>query len=312
MAGEYHHQPVMADEAMAALSVTATGCYVDATFGRGGHTALLLEQLGSPGRLIVMDRDPQAIQTAQMRYANDRRITIVHGAFSQLSDILADMGLNGEIDGILFDLGVSSPQLDDSLRGFSFRREGPLDMRMNPAAGVSAADWLARAGEAEIATVLRDYGEERYARRIARAIVRARQVRPVTTTFDLAAIVAAASPRREAGKDPATRSFQAIRIHINHELEELRSGLQQALGSLAPGGRLVVISFHSLEDRIVKRFLRREAQGIPLPRRLPVMETERRCHLRLIGRAMRPAVTEVASNPRARSAVMRVAEKQEW
>jgi len=311
MVDEYHHQPVMPVEAMEALAVTASGCYVDATYGRGGHAARLLEYLDFRGRLIIMDKDPQAIQAAQTQWGDDRRVMIVQSAFSQLARTLAGLGLGGGIDGILFDLGVSSPQLDDARRGFSFRREGPLDMRMNPAAGVSAANWLAQAGEAEIATVLRDYGEERYARRIARAIVQARRVQPVTTTFELAAIVAAASPGREPGKDPATRTFQAIRIHINHELEELRSGLQQAVAALAPGGRLVAISFHSLEDRIVKRFMRREAEGVPLPRRLPVMEVARHHSLRLIGRALRPSAAEVAGNPRARSAVMRVAEKQE-
>jgi len=310
MVGEYRHQPVMPAEAMEALAVKATGYYVDATFGRGGHAACLLERLDFRGRLVMMDRDPQAIQAAQAQWGDDPRVRIVQGAFSQLAGTLGGLGLSGGIDGILFDLGVSSPQLDDAHRGFSFRREGPLDMRMNPAAGVSAANWLAQAGEAEIATVLRDYGEERYARRIARAIVQARRVRPVKTTFELAAIVAAASPGREPGKDPATRTFQAVRIHINHELEELRSGLQQALAALAPGGRLVVISFHSLEDRIVKRFMRHEAEGAPLPRRLPVMEVARHRSLRRIGRALRPSAAEVASNPRARSAIMRVAEKQ--
>jgi len=303
------HRPVMLAEVLEALAVSAGGRYLDATFGRGGHAAAILERLGPEGRLLAMDKDPQAVQAAHARFGADARFSIVHDSFATLEAVLAGHGWSGRLDGVLLDLGVSSPQLDDAQRGFSFRHDGPLDMRMNPEVGESAAQWLARAPEREIARVLRDYGEERFARRIARAIVQARQESPICTTARLAAIVAAANPSWEQGKDPATRTFQALRIHINRELEELQSALEQAVRALAPGGRLVVISFHSLEDRIVKRFMRRAAQGEVLPRRLPVVEAARGVTLRIAGKAQRPGALEVAANPRARSAVLRVAER---
>ncbi|MFQ5487255.1 MAG: 16S rRNA (cytosine(1402)-N(4))-methyltransferase RsmH [Gammaproteobacteria bacterium] len=303
------HRPVMLAEVLEALAVTACGRYLDATFGRGGHAAAILERLGPEGRLLAMDKDPQAVQAARARFGSDPRFAMVHDSFAALESVVAGRGWSGRLNGVLLDLGVSSPQLDDPRRGFSFRNDGPLDMRMNPAVGESAAQWLAHASEGEIARVLRDYGEERYARRIARAIVRARQESPIVTTARLAALVAAANPAWEQGKDPATRTFQALRIHINRELEELQSGLEQAVRVLAPGGRLVVISFHSLEDRIVKRFIRRAAQGEALPRRLPVTEAARGVTLRTVGKPRRPAAAEVAVNLRARSAVLRVAER---
>ncbi len=309
MTGEYVHHPVMLAEVIEALTVVPSGCYVDATFGRGGHASALLEHLGPEGRLIVMDKDPLAIEAAQALLGQDSRVTIIQGSSAQLADEIDQLGLSGRIGGILLDLGVSSPQLDDPSRGFSFRKDGPLDMRMDPEQGSSAAQWIAHASEREIAMVLKEYGEERYARRIARAIVAGRQVHPITTTAQLAAIVAEANPAWEHGKNPATRSFQAIRIFINHELDDLTHCLNQTLRVLEPGGRLVVISFHSLEDRIVKRFMRRQAQGEQLPRGVPVMEKERNRTLRIIGKPGYPGDVELAHNLRARSAVLRVAER---
>ena len=299
----------MLAEAVEALAMKPAGVYVDATFGRGGHARAMLERLGPGGRLMVMDKDPQAIAWARDMMGGDARVTIVQGSFAQLGGALRNAGVAEGVDGVLMDLGVSSPQLDDPRRGFSFRREGPLDMRMDPEQGISAAQWIARASEEEIATVLKAYGEERFARRIARAIVAARREQAITTTAQLAAIVAAANPAWEPGKDPATRTFQAIRIHINRELEDLDEGLRQAVEMLAPGGRLVVISFHSLEDRRVKRFMRRQSQGAPVPRGVPVMEPAPGRTLRVIGKPRYASAGEVDVNPRARSAVMRVAEK---
>jgi len=309
MTDDFAHHPVMLAEVMEALSVKPSGKYIDATFGRGGHARALLERLGPEGRLLVMDKDPQAVACARTALGGDSRVTIVQGSFARLGEACGRLGLTGRVDGVLLDLGVSSPQLDDPRRGFSFRKEGPLDMRMDPTQGVSAAQWIARASEQEIARVLRDYGEERFARRIARALVAARREQAITTTTQLAAIVAAANPAWEQGKDPATRTFQAIRIHVNHELEDLEQGLGQALEVLAPGGRLVVISFHSLEDRMVKRFMRRQAQGAPLPRWAPVTEQARDRVFRVVGKPRHAGAGEVAANPRARSAVLRIAEK---
>jgi len=294
-----------------ALTLRDDGIYVDATCGRGGHSEAMLARLGTHGRVFALDRDPQAVSAVRARFAGDARFEIHHASFSQLQSLLADRGLHGRVHGILFDLGVSSPQLDEAARGFSFLREGPLDMRMDPTRGVSAAQWLNTADEAEIVRVLRDYGEERYARRIARAVARARADRPLATTRELAELIARAVPTRERGKDPATRSFQAIRLFINRELEELESALPQAVAVLAPGGRLAVISFHSLEDRRVKHFLRAEAKGVEPPPGLPVRAVERRARLRLVGKAIRPSDAEIARNPRARSAVLRVAERTE-
>jgi 16S rRNA (cytosine1402-N4)-methyltransferase len=303
------HQPVLLAEVLAALQVRPDGTYVDGTFGRGGHSQALLERLGPQGRLLAMDRDPAAVAAGTR--IEDRRFVIERGSFATMGAMLENHGLAGAVDGILLDLGVSSPQLDDASRGFSFQHDGPLDMRMDPASGVPATTWLARVGADELAEVLWRLGEERFSRRIARAVVAARQEQPITTTGQLAAIVAAAVPRREPGKHPATRTFQAIRIHLNRELEELGDGLAAALPALAPGGRLAVISFHSLEDRMVKRFLRDHSRPHDdLPPDLPVRGVGRPPELRLIGKPQRPGPAEVAGNPRARSAVLRVAERR--
>ena len=308
---ERAHEPVLRKEAVAALNVRPDGIYVDATFGRGGHARAILEQLGPDGRLLALDRDPQAVASAIQQFADEVRLTIVHGPFSMLGRAVDERGWRGRVNGILFDLGVSSPQLDEPARGFSFRTEGPLDMRMDTTRGESAADWLNRAAEQEIADVLYQLGEERYARRIARAILRTREVTPITTTKQLAEVVAGAVPTRERSKDPATRSFQAIRLHINRELDELRETLPQALEVLAPHGRLVVISFHSLEDRIVKQFMRTQEKGKELPLDLPVRHTEIQSRLKVIGKPLRADEDEVRRNPRARSAVLRIAEVPE-
>ena len=301
------HRAVLLEQAVDGLKVRGDGCYVDCTFGRGGHGRLILARLGGAGRLLALDRDPQAV--AAGGEIDDRRFRILHGRFSRLAALAAGAGVTAA-DGILLDLGMSSPQLDDPARGFSFRFDAPLDMRMDPGAGITAAEWLARAPEHEIREVIRNYGEERFAKSIAAAVVAARARGPVGTTRELAALVAKAVPAREPQQDPATRTFQAIRIHLNQELEELSLALPQCMELLRPGGRLVVISFHSLEDRIVKRFLRDNARADRLPPRLPLRARELpRPPLRLIGRAVRPSAAEVAANPRARSAVMRIAGK---
>lgn len=303
---EAAHVPVLAQEAVAALAIRPDGVYVDATFGRGGHSRLMLEQLGPKGRLIALDRDPDAIRAGAA--LQDARMTLVHSAFSRLGAVLGELGL-AQVNGILLDIGVSSPQLDDATRGFSFRFDAPLDMRMDPGSGLSAADWLATASEGEISEVIRTYGEERFAKSIARAIVAAREKEAIRSTGQLASLIAATIKRREPGQHPATRSFQAIRIYINRELEELSTVLPQCVDRLQPGGRLAVISFHSLEDRIVKRFMRDEAQGEQAPARLPIQAAMLKPgRLRLVGRAQRASDAEVAVNPRARSAVLRVAE----
>lgn len=301
------HSTVLLEQAVDGLKVRGDGCYVDCTFGRGGHSRLILARLGGAGQLLALDRDPQAVVAGGE--IDDGRFRILHGRFSRLAVLAAGAGVTAA-DGILLDLGMSSPQLDDPARGFSFRFDAPLDMRMDPGAGITAAEWLARAPEREIREVIRNHGEERFAKSIAAAIVAARARGPVGTTRELAALVAKAIPAREPQQDPATRTFQAIRIHLNQELEELSLALPQCVELLRPGGRLVVISFHSLEDRIVKRFLRDNARADRLPPRLPLRARELpRPPLRLIGRAVRPSAGEVAANPRARSAVMRIAEK---
>jgi 16S rRNA (cytosine1402-N4)-methyltransferase len=301
------HAAVLAQEAIAALNIRSDGIYVDCTFGRGGHSRLILEQLGKGGRLVALDRDPEAVQAG--RAVSDPRFTILHSAFSQVAAVLRENGVTA-VNGVLLDIGVSSPQLDDARRGFSFRHDAPLDMRMDPGQGISAAQWLATAEEADIREVIRDHGEERFAKQIAAAIVATRTRGPVDTTRQLAAIVAEAVPAREPRQDPATRTFQALRIHINQELEELSVVLPQCVDLLQPEGRLVVIAFHSLEDRIVKRFLRAQSQADALPARLPVRARDLPPpRMRLIGRAQRASDAEVAANPRARSAVMRVAER---
>ncbi|MDR3087065.1 MAG: 16S rRNA (cytosine(1402)-N(4))-methyltransferase RsmH [Azoarcus sp.] len=301
------HVTVLLRVAVNALSVRCDGIYVDGTFGRGGHSRELLARLGAAGRLIALDRDPQAI--AAGRAINDARFTLVHASFSELAGVLDRLGV-GEIDGVLLDLGVSSPQLDDAGRGMSFRFDAPLDMRMDTSRGQTAAQWLAEASVAQITEVLRDYGEERFAHAIAKAIATARTGGTVATTGQLAQIVEKAVRTREPGQHPATRSFQALRIFINQELEELTRVLPVCVERLRAGGRLVVISFHSLEDRIVKRFMRDEARPPVLPARLPVRAADLPSpRLALVGRARRPGPDEVAANPRARSAVLRVAER---
>lgn len=309
MGGTLAHRPVLLEEALEVLAIKADGVYVDGTFGRGGHSRCILQRLGPQGRLIAIDKDPQAVEVARRELTADQRFSIHQGSFAMLKRLIGQAGGVHEVDGILLDLGVSSPQLDDPTRGFSFYQDGPLDMRMDPESEPSAAQWLAHASEREIARVLKEYGEERYAGRMARAIVEARREAPVETTGRLAEIVAAANPRWEPGKHPATRSFQAIRIFINHELEDLRAGLEQAVDLLAAGGRLVVISFHSLEDRIVKRFIQREARGGDVPPDLPLTHDQLAVRLRPVGKAIRAGAAEVEVNPRARSAVMRVAER---
>jgi 16S rRNA (cytosine1402-N4)-methyltransferase len=303
------HTPVLRDEVLAGLAVNAAGRYCDATFGRGGHAAAILEQLGPAGRVCAIDRDPEAIAAGRERFAAEPRLTLVRGSFGQLEERVRAAGWEGGLQGVLLDLGVSSPQLDEPRRGFSFMQDGPLDMRMDNESGLSAAQWLARASEREIADVLFKLGEEKFSRRIARAIVAARAATPIVTTRQLADIVAGAVPTREPGKHPATRTFQAIRIHVNRELEEAEAALPQAVSLLAPGGRLCVISFHSLEDRLVKRFMRREAQGDPIYAELPNVPPHARPRLQLIGGAVMPGAAEIARNPRARSAVLRVAER---
>ncbi|KAF0191588.1 MAG: 16S rRNA (cytosine1402-N4)-methyltransferase [Gammaproteobacteria bacterium] len=294
---------------MKALAIDAAGFYVDATYGRGGHAGRMLAALGPNGRLLAIDKDPEAVTAARRSHGDDPRFDIEQGSFASLENLITNRGMAAKVNGILLDLGVSSPQLDDPARGFSFRTNGPLDMRMDPAAGPGAADWIAVAAERDIAHILKVYGEERFARRIAGAIVRERATVPITTTGRLRDIIAAAIPTREHGKDPATRSFQAIRIYINRELDDLSACLPQALRMLAPGGRLAVISFHSLEDRIVKRFMRDQARGAQPPRGIPVTADQIRSPLKIIGKSLRPGAAEIAANPRARSAVLRVAER---
>ncbi len=303
------HQSVLLSESVAALNIQPDGFYVDATFGRGGHSREILAVLSSNGRLLGLDRDAQAIAFGREAFRDEPRLHLVQAPFAELAEQVNDLGWSGKVMGVLADLGVSSPQLDDGQRGFSFRRDGPLDMRMDSSSGVSAAQWLAKAKAAEIERVLKEYGEERFARRIAQAIVREREVAPISTTARLAKIVADANPRWEKDKDPATRAFQAIRIEINQELQQLQQLLAQVLTVLAPGGRLAVISFHSLEDRMVKRFMRDQARGDDFPAGLPVTQAQLNPRMRLVGKAIRPGEREQAENPRARSAVLRVAEK---
>jgi S-adenosyl-methyltransferase mraW len=306
---EYQHITVLLNEAVDALAVREDGIYVDGTFGRGGHSRLILSRLGSQGRLIVFDKDPQAIEAAQKLAEQDGRVTVVHDGFSSFQTTLDKLGIE-EIDGALFDLGISSPQIDDGARGFSFRFDAPLDMRMDPTRGMSAAEWIATASEQDLHEVIKNYGEERFSRQIARAIVAQRTESPIDTTRKLAQLVAQNVRTRERGQDPATRTFQAVRIFINRELEEVEAVLPQVMGRLKQGGRLAVIAFHSLEDRIVKQFVKKYSQHPPLPRWAAVKEADLPLPpLRAVGKAIKPGVEETASNPRARSAVLRVAER---
>ena len=306
---EYQHITVLLNEAVDALAVREDGIYVDGTFGRGGHSRLILSRLGSQGRLIVFDKDPQAIEAAQKLAEQDGRVTVVHDGFSSFQTTLDKLGIE-EIDGALFDLGISSPQIDDGARGFSFRFDAPLDMRMDPTRGMSAAEWIATASEQDLHEVIKNYGEERFSRQIARAIVAQRTESPIDTTRKMAQLVAQNVRTRERGQDPATRTFQAVRIFINRELEEVEAVLPQVMGRLKQGGRLAVIAFHSLEDRIVKQFVKKYSQHPPLPRWAAVKEADLPLPpLKAVGKAIKPGVEETASNPRARSAVLRVAER---
>jgi 16S rRNA (cytosine1402-N4)-methyltransferase len=302
------HIPVLFEAVLATLAPKPNGIYVDGTFGRGGHSQAILNRLGPEGQLIAFDKDPEAVAWAK-QLINDSRFCIVQGSYTRLQEVVTAQGYKEQISGILLDLGVSSPQLDKAERGFSFLREGPLDMRMDPEQGISAAEWLQTATERQIADVLWEYGEERFAKRIAAAIVKERKLQPITSTTQLANVIAAAHPAWEKGKHPATQSFQAIRIFLNQELAELADVLEQALQVLAVGGRLAVISFHSLEDRMVKRFMRKHVKGDEFPRGLPIKEGQLNARLRFIEQAIKPKAEEVKSNPRARSAVLRVVEK---
>ena len=303
---EQEHISVLLNEAINALNIKADGVYVDGTFGRGGHSRAILEKLNENGRLIVFDKDPQAIEIAQQLAQKDKRVTVIHNGFVAFQAALTALNIN-EIDGALFDLGLSSPQLDNAERGFSFRYDAPLDMRMNNATGQTAAEWLNTADEQEIAQVIRDYGEEKFYRRIAAKIVASR---PVRTTVDLANICRATITKHEKGQHPATRTFQGVRIFINGELEELSAVLPQVTGCLKTGGRLAVIAFHSLEDRIVKQFMKQQSTVKPLPKWVIKKDNElEKPPLKIVGKAIRPLDTEVQNNPRARSAVLRVAEK---
>ncbi len=306
----FQHISVLLNEALTGLDVRPGGLYVDGTFGRGGHSRAILDRLGENGRLIAFDKDPEAIRVGEQLAAEDGRFVVVRRSFADMAEELRQRGETGKVDGVLLDLGVSSPQLDDAERGFSFLNDGPLDMRMDPTQGQSAAEWINNASEADIATVLFEYGEERFSRRMAKAIVMRRAEQPFTRTADLAEVIKQANPAWEKHKHPATRAFQGIRIFINRELDDLSLGLRAALDVLAPGGRLAVISFHSLEDRLVKQFMRLEAKGAPIPRGLPVRQSEISVSINLVGKAIKPSAEEVSVNPRSRSAVLRIAEKR--
>ncbi len=307
---DFNHQPVLLNEALASLNIRPAGVYIDATFGRGGHSRAILQQLNEAGRLIAFDQDPQAVEFARQHFAGEPRLTIEHCNFNQVASVVEQFGLVGKIDGVLMDLGVSSPQLDDAERGFSFLRSGPLDMRMDTAQGETAAQWLARVKPVDLINVLKRYGEEKFARRIATAIVERREQQAITETGDLAEIISNAIPVKEKHKHPATRSFQAIRIYVNQELRAIEQGLKGAASVLAKGGRLSVISFHSLEDRIVKRFMRDISSRPKLPAGLPVMEADIEVPFRLVGKPVVAGEQELKQNPRARSARLRVLERR--
>ena len=302
------HETVLLNEAVDALITRSDGVYIDGTFGRGGHSEAILSRLGEGGRLCGVDKDPQAIKAGQRLAQKDLRFVILQGSFADIEQHIISQGIE-QVDGVLLDLGVSSPQLDQAERGFSFMRDGPLDMRMNPEEGQSAAQWVASAKESDIADVLKTYGEERYAKRLAKAVVNERINKPITTTLHLAAVLKEAHPAWEKGKHPATKSFQGIRIYINNELADLERLLNQVLDVLAIGGRLVVISFHSLEDRMVKRFIKKQVRGDDLPASVPVMESQLNRRMKEVGKAIKASKEEVDGNVRSRSAIMRVAEK---
>jgi len=305
---DYQHRPVLLEEAVDSLNIRPDGIYLDGTFGRGGHSEAILARLSQEGRLISLDRDPEAVAAGMERLGKDVRFSIVQGNFADMERYVSEWGVEEGLDGILLDIGVSSPQLDNPDRGFSFMGDGPLDMRMNPLQGVSAKEWLAEASERELTRVFREFGEERHARRIARSIVMTRQKQRLETTGQLARLIEETIGRREKNKHPATRCFQAIRIYINDEMAQLARGLEEAIKLLRPGGRLVVISFHSLEDRLVKRTIREAARPGPVRKNIP-QHPDHKPLLKPIGRAIKASETELSVNPRARSAVMRVAER---
>lgn len=309
MSGPRPHQPVLLSECLSGLAIKPNGCYVDGTFGRGGHSEAILQQLGPEGKLFALDQDLAAIEAAKRAPFLDSRFQLYHAPFSRLQEIVMAAGYLGRVDGILVDLGVSSPQLDEAVRGFSFMHSGPLDMRMNQSTGFTAADFINHASETEIANVLWELGEERFSRRIAKAIVQSRAQAPITTTGELSEIIKTAHPAWERRIHPATRSFQALRLHVNHELDELRALLGQASAILAPGGRLCVISFHSLEDRLVKQFIQTASGYVEDDLRLPVPLAMKPAEFRKRGGLIRPTEEEVAVNPRARSARLRIAER---
>ncbi|MCG7566594.1 16S rRNA (cytosine(1402)-N(4))-methyltransferase RsmH [Pseudoalteromonas sp. CnMc7-15] len=310
MSEDFQHISVLMTETIEALAIKPDGIYIDGTFGRGGHSGEILARLGEQGRLQAIDQDPSAIAAAQ-RFANDSRFNIAHSRFSHLDEVAEAQGLTGKVDGILLDIGVSSPQLDDAGRGFSFMKDGPLDMRMDPSQGRSAAQWLAEAELEDMVFVFKKYGEEKFARRIATKIIETRAHTDINSTAQLAKLIDEAVPVKDKHKHPATRTFQAIRIYINSELEEIQTALQAALKVLKPGGRLVVISFHSLEDRIVKQFIKKQSKGEAMPRGLPLTDEQLKQQLTLkaVGKAIKPSEEEIARNSRARSSVLRVAER---
>ena len=313
MTHDFAHVSVLLKETVDGLNIHPDGIYVDGTFGRGGHSRLVLEKLGPKGRLIAIDRDPQAIKAAEP-FSGDPRFQIIHGGFGGIKNYITELGLAGKVNGVLLDLGVSSPQLDDAERGFSFLRDGPLDMRMNNSEGETAAQWLARADIEDMAWVFKTYGEEKNARHIARCIAADREKKPFLRTQELADLIVRITKRKEKNKHPATRVFQAIRIYINSELEQIDQALEGTIEILAPKGRLSVISFHSLEDRMVKRFIRRNSQAAEVPFGLPIRDDElnKQRKLKAIGKAQKPSELELEGNPRARSSVLRVAERLEY
>ena len=306
---DYVHIPVLVKEVVQGLNVRADGIYVDCTFGRGGHSKAILEQLGSNGKIYAFDKDPEAIKAAKRMFTDDSRAQFYHTAFSNIFRILEDIGMVGKIDGIMFDLGISSPQVEDPHRGFSFSQNGNLDMRMDTTTGMNAAEWLNKATTNEITHILKEYGEEKFAYRIAKAITEARISNPLSTTLELSELISSVVPVREKKKHPATRSFQAIRIYINNELEEIAKGLVQSFELLDIKGRLAVISFHSLEDRIVKRFMREYSENDPFPKDIPITADRVKPRLRIIGKKIRADESELGRNLRSRSATLRIAEK---
>jgi 16S rRNA (cytosine1402-N4)-methyltransferase len=307
--GNFRHQSVLLQQSIDLLVNDVDGFYIDGTFGRGGHSRLILQRLSKKGRLLVIDKDPEAISDAKLLAAEDERVLVWHGSFAQIDACAAEFAMKGKVAGVLLDLGVSSPQLDDAQRGFSFGKDGPLDMRMNTETGISAREWLASASELEIANVIYEFGEERFSRRMARAIVEERKVKEITSTTQLSEIVKQAHPAWEKKKHPATKAFQGIRIFINNELGDLKKALDDMVDVLSVGGRMVVISFHSLEDRMVKQFVQKQAKGDNFPPGVPVMQSQLNPRMKIIGKAIKGRVEEASENIRARSAVMRVAER---